>query len=126
MNDVTSTGSSPRIGVDSSEALRPALFLDDTALPAFPKVDVSDEDLVLATVAQRAQQPSVGSIALCATLICGPCEVGRTRVYTAKRDVACLVEAEADRVGWQPTYRSVLKSACYCIHVQLQRLLANL
>jgi hypothetical protein len=117
----------PRIGVDSSYAHPCALLLRDATLLAISKVEVADEDLVLACTADRAEPPSAGKVARSAPFGQGPREVGWTRVYQTKWVVARLVEADSNRVGRHPFLDVMIsQSACNSVDEKLQSLLADL
>lgn len=103
MKDLT-----PWIGIDRSQTHPRALILGDAALLALvTKVEVADEDLVLASSGQGAKPPGTSKEAGCSTLCRGPGEIRRAWVNQAERVVASFVKAEGDRILWKPSDRCI-------------------
>lgn len=117
----------PRIGVDGSETHLPTGLdvFGDAALLAVTKVEVADEELVLAGGAQWAEPPSACE-KLGAPLSDWPGEVSRTWVHFAQGVVARLVETGGNRVWWQISQGSISHSPSRTVDVELKRLLADL
>ena len=115
----TPAGCRCRISIfPSSEGGRRDTYTADTEVLAV------DEDLVLLSAAERAENPRAAEEA--ATLGAGPAEVGGTGVDKTKRVVTSVVEADSNGVRREPSDLGVLEGTSDAVNVDLKRVLADL